>query len=100
MLAALRLTDDPNTDMAYAGDDDYNGLCVKWRGISDQPSNTVRVHFNSDFPAIVENVKSTFKCDREVWGFIALVGVVGLSSLPIQYKFLASYKVLELASSG
>jgi hypothetical protein len=100
MLAALRLAYDANTDVVCTGDDYCNALCVNEEEFPTSLPIQWGAHFNPDFRVNVENIKSMFKCQGQVPGLIALLGEVGLSSLPIQYKFLASYKVLELASSG
>jgi hypothetical protein len=100
MLATLRLTYDPNTDVVFTGDDYCNAQCVNEEEFPTSLPIQWGARFNPDFRVNVENIKSMFKCDRQVPGLIALLGEVGLSSLPIQYKFLALYKVLELSSSG
>jgi hypothetical protein len=100
MLAALRLTYDPNTDVVYTGDDYLNALFVNEEEFPKSLPIHWGPHFNPDFRVNVENIKSMFKSDYQVPGLMPLLGEVGLSSLPIQYKFLASYKVLDLASGG
>ena len=100
MLAALRLTYDPNTDVVHLGDGYLNALHVTEEGFPTSLPIEVQASLNPDFRVNLENIKGMFEWDRHVPGLIALLGEVGLSSLPIQYKFLASYKVLDLSSNG
>jgi len=100
MLSTLRVAYDHGADVVRIGDGFINAC-----RITDQEFRTkldILCSFppNPDFRVNVENIKNTFNCGGQKQELIALVAEMGLPSLPMQYRFLALYKVLDLASGG
>jgi hypothetical protein len=100
MLATLRVTYDHESDVVRLGDGYLNAARVNEEEFPTKLRILFRRPPNLDFRVNLENIENTFNRGGHAPELIALLGEAGLPSMPLQYKFLALYKVLDLASRG
>jgi hypothetical protein len=101
MLSTLRGTYNSEADVLRNGDGFLNISRVDEQ---DYPKSLGFLYGppspNTEFRVDVKNIEDTFKNSAQIKEIIALIGEAGVSTLPLQYKFLHLYKVLDLVSNG
>jgi hypothetical protein len=96
MLIVLRLTYDPAADLVRFGD---NTISLGAHDKDGQPSlgvNITEMMERQRPPVAADNIRNVFIASMPHRHLFKLLGDAQLSLLPMQYRFLSLYKILEL----
>jgi hypothetical protein len=100
MLATLRLSYDPNANVVPMDDSFINAVYVSDEEYPTKLPIDIYMNINQDFRINVENIERVFRQGGQIPGLFEILVEVVSTSLPTHYRFLALYKVLEIASEG